>query len=205
MKVNIHYVLNNESIETALYMLNNNGFPKGINAVIFLIHKPVGLGKEDNVLKYEDTVVRNFFNTVTSKKYPFKIGFDSCSVPALINFNNNFNICSVDTCEAARWSMYITSELNVSEKSPLREVAEEIADSIYSSSGKFNLEQMLEDYGCEDASELPDVYKKAIGNNKFVFYEGEIYDESNSVDSFLCDMAFDYEDENFIFYKEGGY
>ncbi|AJA47869.1 putative Fe-S oxidoreductase [Clostridium pasteurianum DSM 525 = ATCC 6013] len=111
MKVNIHYVLNNESIERALYMLNNKGFPKGINAVIFLMHKPVGLGKEDNVLKYEDAVVRDFFNIVTSKKYPFKIGFDSCSVPALINFNNNFNVCSVDTCEAARWSMYITSDM----------------------------------------------------------------------------------------------
>lgn len=99
----------------------------------------------------------------------------------------------------------ILNMLNMPEKSPLREVAEEIADSIYSSSGKFDLKQMLEDYGCEDASELPDVYKKAIENNKLVFYEGEIYDESNSVDSFLCDMAFDYEDENFIFYKEGGY
>ncbi|MFL0197422.1 radical SAM/SPASM domain-containing protein [Clostridium sp. WILCCON 0269] len=111
IKVNIHYVLNNKSIERALYMLNNNSFPKGINAVIFLIHKPVGLGEEDNVLKYEDIFVRHFFNNIATEKYPFKIGFDSCSVPALINFNNNFNVCSIDTCEAARWSMYITPDM----------------------------------------------------------------------------------------------
>ncbi|APM39066.1 radical SAM/SPASM domain-containing protein [Clostridium kluyveri] len=111
MKVNIHYVLNNKSIEEALYMLHNNSFPKGINAVIFLLHKPVGLGKEDKVLKCEDIPVKNFFSNIMSKKHSFKIGFDSCSVPALINFNNNFNIHSIDTCEAARWSMYITPDM----------------------------------------------------------------------------------------------
>lgn len=111
MKVNIHYVLNSKNIVEAAHMLYNNGFPEGINAVIFLLHKPVGLGEEDRVLKYEDETVKSFFRNIMSERYPFKIGFDSCSVPALINFNNNFDIYSIDTCEAARWSMYITPDM----------------------------------------------------------------------------------------------
>ena len=111
MKVNIHYVLNSTSVEEASYMLYKDKFPRGINAVIFLLHKPVGLGKEDRVLKYEDKTVQDFFKNIMWKKYPFKIGFDSCSVPALINFNSNFDIHSIDTCEAARWSMYITPDM----------------------------------------------------------------------------------------------
>ena len=111
MKVNIHYVIGNSTIERAVDMLNNDRFPEGINAVIFLMHKPVGLGEENNVLRYDDKSTQEFFKTITSKKYPFKIGFDSCSVPALINLNNEFNIDSVDTCEAARWSMYIAADM----------------------------------------------------------------------------------------------
>ncbi len=46
VKTNIQYVLGNNSVEEAIMRLKNNGFPAGINAVIFLLHKPVGLGSE---------------------------------------------------------------------------------------------------------------------------------------------------------------
>ena len=46
VKTNIHYVLNNESIDIAIDRMKNNGFKKGINAVVFLLYKPVGLGKK---------------------------------------------------------------------------------------------------------------------------------------------------------------
>ena len=36
-------------------------FPKVFNAIIFLLHKPVGLGQENNVLKAEDPKVKEFF------------------------------------------------------------------------------------------------------------------------------------------------
>ena len=42
VKTNIHYVLHNESLEEAINLLRNKAFPNGINAVIFLLHKPVG-------------------------------------------------------------------------------------------------------------------------------------------------------------------
>ncbi len=111
VKANIHYVLGNNSIDEAITRLENNDFPKGINAVIFLLHKPIGLGQKENVLSTKDERVKIFFELVDNNKFDFKIGFDSCTVPGLVNFTKNINRDSFDTCEAARWSMYITSDM----------------------------------------------------------------------------------------------
>ena len=113
IKTNIHYVLGNNSIDEAIERLKNNNFPKGINAVIFLLHKPVGLGKEDNVLSVSDPKVEEFYSIMENNKFDFKIGFDSCNIPGLINFTSpkKLNRDSFDTCEAGRWSMYITSDM----------------------------------------------------------------------------------------------
>ena len=54
VKTNIHYVVGNNSIDEAIERLKNNDFPKGINAVIFLLHKPVGLGTSENVLDVDN-------------------------------------------------------------------------------------------------------------------------------------------------------
>lgn len=113
VKTNIHYVLGNNSIDEAIERLQQNSFPKGINAVIFLLHKPVGLGKEENVLKIEDEQVKTFFELVDSKNFDFKVGFDSCTVPALINCTSHINEESFDTCEGARWSAYITPDMKM--------------------------------------------------------------------------------------------
>lgn len=111
VKTNIHYVLSNHTIDEAIERLQSNSFPAGINAVIFLLHKPVGLGKKDNVLQYDDPKVRQFFQMIDSGKFPYKIGFDSCSIPAILNFTNYIDEMSIDTCEGARWSMYITPDM----------------------------------------------------------------------------------------------
>lgn len=111
VKTNIHYVLGSNSIEEAIERLKTNDFPKGINAVIFLLHKPVGLGTEANVLQPDDPRVAEFFKLIDSGTFDFKIGFDSCSVPGLLNFTKQVNEDSIDTCEGGRWSMYITSDM----------------------------------------------------------------------------------------------
>ena len=113
LKTNIHYVLGNNSIDEAIERLKQNSFPKGINAVIFLLHKPVGLGKETNVLKADDERVKTFFELVDSQNFDFKIGFDSCTVPGLINFTSQIDEESFDTCEGARWSAYVTSDMKM--------------------------------------------------------------------------------------------
>lgn len=113
VRTNIHYVLGNNSIDEAIYRLSNDGFPEGINAVIFLLHKPVGLGRESNVLSYQDKRVHEFFELIDNLKCSYKIGFDSCSVPALINLTKNINPDSYDTCEGGRWSAYITPDMKM--------------------------------------------------------------------------------------------
>ena len=107
---NIHYVLGKNSIDEAIERLENKDFPM-VNAIIFLLHKPVGLGDEENVLTLDDPRVERFFQLIDEGTFPWKIGFDSCTVPGLLNFTNNINPISMDTCEAARWSMYISADM----------------------------------------------------------------------------------------------
>lgn len=108
---NIHYILSAYSVEEATERLKKGDWPDGINAVIFLLHKPVGLGSQKAVLKRTDPRLINFWKLIDQQKFKFQVGFDSCTVPGLLNYTNNIDFVSVDTCEAARWSMYITSDM----------------------------------------------------------------------------------------------
>lgn len=45
IKTNIHFVLGNNSLDEAIDWIENKKVPKGINRVIFLLHKPVGRGQ----------------------------------------------------------------------------------------------------------------------------------------------------------------
>lgn len=109
-KTNIHYVLGNNSIDEAIERLKLDRFPP-VNAVIFLLHKPVGMGKQENVLSPNDPRIGEFFNLIDTKKFSFKIGFDACSIPGLVNYTKNINPMSFDKCEASRFSMYISSDM----------------------------------------------------------------------------------------------
>lgn len=113
MIVNLHYVLGNNTIDEALDRLKNGGFNSGLNAVIFLLHKPVGLGSLDNVLDINDPKVKEFYALVDTlvDKVPFKIGFDTCNSPAIVNMSSNIDMVSMDACEAGRFSGYITSDM----------------------------------------------------------------------------------------------
>lgn len=110
---NIHYVLGNRTIDRAIQLLKTNGFKKGINAVVFLLYKPVGLGKEENMLLPDDPRVKEFFKLVDEGTYPFRIGFDSCCCPGIINNTNKVNLDSLDFCEGARFSAYIDANMNM--------------------------------------------------------------------------------------------
>lgn len=126
VKTNIHYVLSKSTLTEALQHLrrdelNNSGliqstsqgdlaqsysryslqFPKGINAVIFLLHKPVGLGTKEDMITRDNKDFLNFLDLVNEREFPYKIGFDSCTVPALINLDKVDPNC-LDTCEGGR-------------------------------------------------------------------------------------------------------
>lgn len=112
VKTNIHYVLSKKSIGAAIEKLRQGCFHPGINAVVFLLYKPIGLGKQENVLKYNDPEVEEFFNLIDKGGYDFKIGFDSCTCPAIVNYTNQVSMDSIDFCEGGRYSMYIDADMN---------------------------------------------------------------------------------------------
>ena len=112
VKTNIHYVLGNNSMDEAIDRLRNNDFPEGINAVIFLLHKPAGQGTKANMLKADDPRVAAFF-AEGEKRHFFKVGMDSCNVPGAINFCKTVRSESLDTCEGGRYSCYIGADMNM--------------------------------------------------------------------------------------------
>ena len=110
VKTNIHYVLGNNSIDEAIERLTNNTFPKGINAVVFLLHKPAGQGTSGNMLAVDDPRVVTFFEQVDCV-HPYKVGMDSCNVPGAVKFCKSIMPESLDTCEGGRYSCYIGADM----------------------------------------------------------------------------------------------
>lgn len=111
IQTNVHYVVSNDSIDEAIFRLENDVWPEGINAVVFLLYKPVGFGVDKKAIKNDDRI-KSFMNVALSKKHFYKIGFDTCFTPILLDYHDMFEIQSIDSCEAARFSMYIDSEMN---------------------------------------------------------------------------------------------
>jgi radical SAM protein with 4Fe4S-binding SPASM domain len=113
VKTNIHYVLTKDSIAEALYNLEAQKFPHGINAVVFLLHKPIGLGTAKKMVTLDNSEFQEFIKYISTQKLHYKIGFDSCTIPALINNLGDIDPDSLDTCEGARWSAYITANMKM--------------------------------------------------------------------------------------------
>lgn len=113
VKTNIHYVLNKSTVAEALLKLQEKRFPEELNAIVFLLHKPVGLGRPENMITRENQDFQRLIQYVTSEDMFYKIGFDSCTIPALIAGPGNIDVDSLDTCEGARWSAYITPNMKM--------------------------------------------------------------------------------------------
>jgi len=113
IKTNIHYILGKHSIEEAIFRLEKNLFPEGINAIIFLLHKPVGMGSSDNILTCVNSYTKQFFELIDKKRFTYKIGFDSCSCAGIINYTDNISFNSIDYCEGGRFSCYIDAQMNM--------------------------------------------------------------------------------------------
>ena len=78
--------------------------------MIFLLHKPAGLGTKENVLDFHDPRVADFFAEV-DRRHPFKVGMDSCNVPGAIHYCKNVLPESLDTCESGIFGCYISADM----------------------------------------------------------------------------------------------
>lgn len=85
-----------------------------LNAVIFLLFKPAGAGAN---LKWIPTRYQfsTFADHVFKPKSKFKIGMDSCLVNHVLHYTEPDKIqkMSIDTCEGARMSAYITPDMKM--------------------------------------------------------------------------------------------
>lgn len=112
VKTNIHYVLSNGTLREAYERLQKRDFPFDINAVIFLLHKPIGLGTQQQVIQKDNALFWALIELVDHEQFPFKVGFDSCTIPALRG-TKQIDPTSLDSCEGARWSAYISSDMKM--------------------------------------------------------------------------------------------
>lgn len=113
IKTNLHYVLSKTTIEEAIFLLKKGHYLDKVNRIIFLLHKPVGLGTAENVLTLDHPLLSTFLNLVMQPELASKCGFDSCSVPALLAHSDKLLPESVEPCEASRFSAYISPDFRM--------------------------------------------------------------------------------------------
>jgi len=114
VKTNIHYVLSAETIDEALGLLRGQLPPvAGVNKIIFLLFKPVGQGSHGPALQAGDPRLAELGRLIAEPGIAEYVGFDSCTVPAVINHSPGIDPRSYDTCEGGRFSAYVTPDLEM--------------------------------------------------------------------------------------------
>lgn len=113
IRTNLHFVLDAQSVETALsWLLDPPEFMSQVNAIVFLNYKPVGRGAREARLLGRSNLYRDLIEAATTSVHNFKVGFDSCMVSALVTAAR-INPVWFDACEAARFSMFINEKLQM--------------------------------------------------------------------------------------------
>lgn len=112
IRTNIQFLLTCESIKTAIEWLENPPqILNEINAIIFLSYKPIGRNPNKDLLLKNAGNISTFFD-LANKSYPFKIGFDSCSISGIARFMRVSPIF-VERCEAGRFSLYVSEDMKI--------------------------------------------------------------------------------------------
>jgi radical SAM protein with 4Fe4S-binding SPASM domain len=113
IKTNVHFILDAESIDTAIdWLCEPPEFLSGINAIIFLSYKPSDRKVLKKKLLRHGTRLEEFFRLATSPQRKLKVGFDACCVSGVFS-RTNTNTSMVDACDAGRFSMYVSEDMKV--------------------------------------------------------------------------------------------
>lgn len=113
IKTNIHFLLSSESVVEGIELLSNiPDYLSKINAIIFLSYKPVGNESTEKLILNNSDRFAELFQLIAEKKYPFKIGFDSCSISGITKYMN-INKRYLEACEAGRFSAFISEEMRM--------------------------------------------------------------------------------------------
>lgn len=118
IKTNIHQIFSNQSFNKCFctvqgYIPDKWKFDSSeLNAVIFLLFKPQGAGK-NLPLQPTKQMLQSFAEIIFEPQSRFKVGMDSCLVNHVLKYGNASSLqkATTDTCEAARMSAYITPDM----------------------------------------------------------------------------------------------
>lgn len=125
-----------------------------------------------------------------------RIGFvsnSSSSSFVIVSKNGNLN------------AKKLIKAFDVGEQSPLYDLVCEMAKTLVDNSKKTTLEELYDYYGADNIKDLPEDVQKAL-KKEGTLYVGECSNDSGEkAETVLCDSCFDYEDEEVVILKEGGF
>ena len=110
---NLHFILTSKSVDTAIQWLTTPPpLLQAADAIVFLNYKPVGRYSDPKLLLNNSPRVEEFFALATRARYPFRIGFDTCTITGLARFGSAPAI-SLEGCDAGRFSLFVSEKLEV--------------------------------------------------------------------------------------------
>jgi radical SAM protein with 4Fe4S-binding SPASM domain len=113
IRTNVHFVLTSKSVDTAIEWLKDPpSFLLSANAIVFLNYKPVGRFADENLLLNRSGRIKEFFELATHGHWPFRVGFDTCTITGLARLGEVPDI-SLEGCDAGRFSMFVSEKMEV--------------------------------------------------------------------------------------------
>lgn len=110
IKLNLHIILKNDTIDLLTSWFREPPVLFSyINAIIVLNYKPIGDAQSLMVKNIER--LKAFYESVSACK-SVKVGFDSCCLPGIVTWMK-VNPSLVDSCEAARFSAFISEDMKM--------------------------------------------------------------------------------------------
>lgn len=110
IKLNLHAILKTDTIDLLTSWLKEPPAWFGyINALIVLNYKPVA--SSSSLMVTDKNLLRSFYSAVSECKHT-KIGFDSCCIPGIVTWMN-VNSSLIESCEAARFSAFVSEDLKM--------------------------------------------------------------------------------------------
>jgi len=121
IKTNIHFIFSNPNYDKAMKIVNGEDAWKGkvdisrLNAIVFLLFKPQGSGKDKPELIPTKGQIKEFANIIFTPKCQFKVGMDSCLINHVLDYSipNKIQRMAIDTCESSRMSVYISPSMRM--------------------------------------------------------------------------------------------
>jgi len=119
IKTNIHQIFDAKTFHKCTSLIKGIDYWQGrvdinqLNAVIFLLFKPQGGGKQMKFLQPTQIQLEMMANRILEPECKFKVGMDSCLANHVVKYvtPTPLQAMSIDTCEAARMSGYITPDM----------------------------------------------------------------------------------------------